>query len=114
MVTLNSRTLSLIPFLGIAILSLQIAGCSNRENQTTTANEVTFICLETHEIVVLPQTPTPAINPKTGRRTLVEARFCRKCQKWYPVSQSEGIGGQPAKCVCPVDGQALVVHRDSD
>lgn len=108
------RTVFRNGFFWIAIFALQVTGCSNEESQSSHSDEVTYVCLETHKIVVLPKTETPAVNPETGRRTLVEAKFCADCNKWYPTPQTGGVGGQPARCVCPVHGHPLVANRDSE
>lgn len=44
--------------------------------------EVAYVCLETHELVYGPVQPVPALNPKTGRRTLVPAVYSVQDESW--------------------------------
>lgn len=47
--------------------------------------DVTYICLETKEVIEGPVQPVPALNPKTGRRTLVRAVYSNQTQEWIPM-----------------------------
>ncbi|MEX1098675.1 MAG: hypothetical protein WED34_21690 [Planctomycetales bacterium] len=46
---------------------------------------VTYVCTETRAVVQAEAQPTPALNPATGRRTLVRGMYCAECREWYPV-----------------------------
>ena len=47
--------------------------------------EITFVCLETGTLSQGPRVATPAINPATGRATLVQALYCPECRRWRPT-----------------------------
>lgn len=64
--------------------------------------EITFICRETKTLSRGPRQPTPAVNPATGRATLVQALYCPQCKKWRaapPEAMRERFATGP---VCPV------------
>lgn len=46
--------------------------------------EADYICRETQEVFRLRATETPAINPRTGRATLVPAVYDREAECWMP------------------------------
>lgn len=54
-----------------------------------TGNEVTYVCLETREVIDGPAQDVPAINPKTGRRTLVRAVFSTRTNEWVPIPSED-------------------------
>ena len=47
-------------------------------------DDVTYICTESKQISKGPWRPTPALNPATGRATLVIAFYCPECKGWKP------------------------------
>ena len=54
-----------------------------------TGNDVTYICLETREVIEGPVQAVPALNPSTGRRTLVAAVFSNRTKEWVPAPSEE-------------------------
>jgi hypothetical protein len=54
-----------------------------------TGNDVTYFCTETREVVEGPVQDVPAVNPKTGRRTLVRAVYSNKTKEWIPMPSDE-------------------------
>lgn len=60
-----------------------------------------YVCSETGEIVVAAAEPTPAVNPKTGRRTLLRGLYCDQCRKWYSVPPARREGANPLHQRCP-------------
>lgn len=68
-----------------------------------------YVCTETGDIVEGEWVPTPAINTKTGRKSLVQALFCEKCQLWYPAPPPEMAERSPRGPTCPIDKTPLVV-----
>jgi hypothetical protein len=54
-----------------------------------TGNDVTYICLETKEVIEGPLEPVPAVNPATGRRTLVLAVYSNTSKEWVPAPSEE-------------------------
>ena len=70
-------------------------GCSgtSSEKDAQKSEKVTYYCLETHKTVELePQEEIPAVNPATGRRTLVPAYRDPKTKKWRPIPQAVDPG----------------------
>lgn len=69
--------------------------------------EITYICRESGELVRLARQPTPAVNPRTGRATLVQALWCPTCRRWYPEPPPEARERMPAAPLCPEHGTPL-------
>jgi hypothetical protein len=61
----------------------------HRPPAPVTGNEVTYICLETREVIEGPVQAVPAINPGTGRRTLVPAVYSNRTHEWVPAPSEE-------------------------
>lgn len=77
------------------VAALILAGWSayswmaSRPPAPVTGNDVTYICLETREVIEGPLEPVPALNPATGRRTLVLAVYSNKTKEWIPAPSEE-------------------------
>src|SRR5579872_5575529 len=52
-------------------------------------SDVTYICLETREVIDGPIQDVPAVNPRTGRRTLVRAIYSNREEGWVPMPSDE-------------------------
>src|SRR5690606_15223202 len=52
----------------------------------------------------------PAVHPRTGRKTLMPALYCPRCQKWHPVPPVEQLQRSPRARQCPKTGVALVAN----
>lgn len=76
--------------------------------------EITFVCTETGEVSHGEWAPTPAMNPKTGRRTLMQGLYCSQCRKWYPAPPPEMAERSPRGPACPHDGSTLTVEEPVD
>lgn len=70
------------------------------------ADEIHYFCRETKQVTRGPRVPTPAVNPKTGRATLVQALFCKDCCRWLPAPPAEAQG-QAIGPRCPKHGTPL-------
>ena len=82
-----------------------LLGCSSEE--PVPAAEEMFVGTESLEVFRIPAQPVPAINPKTGRATLVQGLYCPECDKWYPAPPLEAVGGNAGAIRCPVHESAL-------
>ena len=71
------------------------------------SDEITYLCTETGAVSRGEWEPTPAKNPKTGRKTLVQGLYCSQCRKWYPAPPPEMAQQTPRGPTCPVDHSAL-------
>ncbi len=60
-----------------------------------------YVCSETGRTIVAAAEPTPAVNPETGRRTLLRGLYCDQCRKWYPVPPAHREGTNPLHQRCP-------------
>lgn len=74
------------------------------------SEDITYICTETHAVTRGEWEPMPALNPKTGRKTLVQALYCEKCSKWYPAPPPEMAQQMPRGPACPKDGAPLTME----
>lgn len=87
-----ARTIGLSLVFGTALL---IGGwnfyswMASRPPAPVIGNDVTYICLETQEVIEGPLEPVPALNPATGRRTLVLAVYSNLTNKWVPAPSEE-------------------------
>ena len=80
-----------------------VASCSKPAPRSSVANDerVTYICTETMKIVLGPPQTTPAVNPETGKKTLVRAVYCAECQSWRPSPPPDTVAGNPLAALCP-------------
>jgi hypothetical protein len=67
-----------------------------------------YVCRETRKLSRGPRQATPAVNPKTGRETLVQALYCPKCRTWYPAPPAALAERMPGGPVCPKTGTPLL------
>ncbi len=91
--------------LAFIALALCTVGCSSEEQPL--GPESVFVCTESLEVFHIPAQPTPAVNPKTGRPTLVHGLYCAKCDKWYPAPPLDVVGGNAGAITCPVHRSSL-------
>jgi hypothetical protein len=56
----------------------EISLADSIESIDTEPDEIHYICTETGALSVNERRSTPAVNPKTGRRTLVQALYCSR------------------------------------
>ncbi|MAG92727.1 MAG: hypothetical protein CMJ48_03100 [Planctomycetaceae bacterium] len=66
-----------------------------------------FVCTATGEVIRAEVQPTPAVNPKTKRATLMPGLYCRKCEKWYPAPPAEVLQRVVNGAACPKTGWPL-------
>ena len=75
------------------------AGC----NSTAQSSEnVTYVCTESGKVVVAPAQPQPAVNPETGKKTLLRGVYCPQCSKWYATPSPDHARGNPRELQCRV------------
>lgn len=70
-------------------------------------DEITLLNPKTGEVTRVEWTPTPAVDSKTGERTLVQGLYCEKCNKWYPAPPREMAERLPGGPVCYYDQTRL-------
>ena len=103
------RTISYITGLALlgGVLYLLVSLAGGPQASAGTDTQVVYICRETQELVSGPPQPTPAVNPRTRRRTLYRALYCPKCQIWRAVPPSQVSGGNPMSNMCPRHRQPM-------
>jgi hypothetical protein len=86
-----------------------------------TGLEVTYVCLETREVFTGPVQDIPALNPETGRKTLVPALYSTRTKEWVPAPSEEVLrrnrqslagadGASPLAFAPPEDEEPEVSH----
>lgn len=70
-----------IPAVVVIAIAALFSGCGRQDDSQL----VTFVCTETQAVIQAEAQPTPAVNPETGRRTLVRGMYCAQCGKWFPI-----------------------------
>lgn len=94
----------------VALLaSASIAGCGSEDPNARPTDRMVYVDTETqqpvvHEIVI----PVPAVNPETGKRTLMPGLYCPTCNTWYPVPSADQINTRPNTGQCPKDKTPLI------
>lgn len=68
---------------------------------------VVFVDRETGRTFSGPARPTPAVDPATGRATLMPGLFCPQCGRWYAAPPWEQLQRMPGGFRCPRHGAPL-------
>jgi hypothetical protein len=85
----------------ILVVSVIGLGCSESNSHDSQERRAVYFCRETKKPVVAAVQPTPAVNPATGRRTLVRALYCPQCKAWRAVPPDAAANGNPLATKCP-------------
>lgn len=92
----------------IALTALNIAliaGCSSESNNVTQGQNdesVVYVCTETDEAFLAGVQQTPALHPKTGKRSLMLGMYCSGCKKWRPAPPMDVLQHSPGSAACPI------------
>lgn len=87
-----------IPMLVAGVLP----GCSEANvSDAFPKQEIVYVCTETGKIVRGPAQATPAVNPDTGKKTLMPGLYCKTCDKWYPSPPLDVAQRNPTSRLCP-------------
>jgi predicted Zn-ribbon and HTH transcriptional regulator len=87
---------------------LALYGCGGEGTDSSTVKEVVYVDQESRQMVVMPHVEdAPAVNPATGRRTLMPGLYCPQCQDWHPTPPLEALQRNPAARRCPKCQSAL-------
>ncbi|MCC7421834.1 MAG: hypothetical protein IT428_16265 [Planctomycetaceae bacterium] len=90
--------MKLLPLLLAAGL---LAGCSDGKSGHAAIEPMVYVDTETGKVVQAPPEPTPAVNPDTGKKTLMPGLYCSRCKKWYPSAPLEVAQRNPSSRMCP-------------
>jgi hypothetical protein len=84
-------------------LLLLAAGCGGESEAKSAAQaQRVYFDSETKQAVAADMSPDiPALNPKTGRRTLMPALYCATCQQWHAAPPLAELQRNPKARMCP-------------
>jgi len=93
----------------VSVLNANLVGCgSSTDVATDEVGETVYVDTETMQAMVGPTVvETPAVNPKTGKRTLMPALYCPTCRRWHPVPPVDQINRVPDATKCGKTGATL-------
>ena len=63
--------------------------------------QIVYVCTETGAVSTGRPEELPALNPATGRKTLMPGLYCAKCRKWHPAAPFDVAQRNPASRLCP-------------
>jgi hypothetical protein len=92
----------------IALVTVSV-GCE-KSAPPAAAVEETAVYFDTalKEAVLSPRVDEfPAVNPKTGKRTLMPAAWCPGCEAWHAAPPIEEVQRNPKALVCQKTGAKL-------
>lgn len=105
----------MLGFIAVALMAAAVYGLLELvspppevEGGPPPAEEIMYICRETGVTSFGPRQPTPAVNPQTGKATLIQALYCPDCAKWYPAPPRELSERLPTGPRCPTHGTGLL------
>jgi hypothetical protein len=85
----------------VAVLAT-FGGCGRHGTDSARSAPIVYVDRETQQPVVLTgAVDAPAVNPQTGRRTLMPGLYCPQCQAWHPTPPLEVLQRDPAARRCP-------------
>ncbi len=96
----------------VVLCAAAVAGCGTSEPATPTGKEGKMVYVDTvtkKAQVMEVAEAFPAVQPLTGKRTLMPGMYCPKCSTWHPVPPPDQINRTPRATVCPKTGAALTV-----
>lgn len=81
--------------------SALLVGCGGGPSGDAAIEPMVYVDTETGKVVQAPPEPTPAVNPDTGKRTLMPGLYCAQCKKWYASAPLEVAQRNPSSRMCP-------------
>lgn len=82
------------------LLILCLTGCQSPSEPEP--EKTVFVDAKTQEVFVLDSgVSSPAVHPKTGKKTLRQGVYCSACKKWYAVPELEVVQKNPEAAFCP-------------
>lgn len=82
----DARLWTAVVALAVGVVLIARAAIPGRPPAVATQSvpEIRYVCRESGEVFTLPMAGSPLAHPKTGRTTLVPARFDKKSKRWLP------------------------------
>ena len=92
-----------------AMLLAGLSGCgAPDEVETAVVQRAVYVDTKTLKAVVCDVVKDPpAVNPVTGKRTLMPALYCPKCLRWHPLPPLDQINRTPNATKCSKTGATL-------
>jgi len=91
---------------GIVLAAAALAGgglwLASRGAAPAAGATMVYVCSETGEVVSAPSQPLPALNPRTGRNTLLRGVYCPQCGRWYAAPPPDHFAGNPRELTCRI------------
>lgn len=84
-------------------LSLAFAsGCGRESASRSALSRIVYVDVKTGRPVLADAAPNvPAVNPATGKRTLMPALYCAQCREWRAVPPVGEVQRNPQARKCP-------------
>jgi len=85
------------------------AGCGS-QSSSNTGQRTKTVYIDTRSgktVIAEPSEKLPAVNPNTGKRTLMPALYCPQCDTWYAAPPVEVQQRNPDSRRCPKHGTPL-------
>lgn len=93
----------------VTLVHVGVVGCGSSTSDGNAARKTVLVDRETMAPFVLEVSESlPAVNPGTGKRTLMPGLYCPQCHKWYPVPPPDQINRQPDATLCPKTRAQLI------
>lgn len=85
----------------VVVLTI-LGGCGRVEDNSSQRVTSVYVDRETLQAMELARTEeAPAVNPQTGRRTLMPGLYCPQCKAWRPSPPLEVLQRDPQAHRCP-------------
>jgi hypothetical protein len=93
----------------LLVLCLLATGCGAKSaaEQSASAQRVYWDSESGTSVVADATDESPAVNPATGRRTLMPALYCPECSDWRPAPPLDEVQRNPKARMCGKCGWPL-------
>ena len=75
---------------------------ASRGGATSGDNKIVYVSSETGRVVAGPAQPIPAVDPETGKPTLLPGVYCPECRRWYAAPPPDHSPGNPKALTCRI------------
>ncbi len=106
---MNKMWFALVAAVGAGALYTVVTMRASGDGDGAESQMYVYVCTDTEEVIAAPAQATPAINPGTGKRTLLRALYCSECAIWIPTAPSAIDSGNPLRTHCSTHGTPLSI-----
>jgi hypothetical protein len=90
------------------LVAASFVGCGGGTEEASDVDRMVYFDTKTKTAVVAEVSDeTPALNLTTGRKTLMPALYCPKCESWHSVPPLDQINRIPGATKCRKTGADL-------